>query len=50
MELGNDISLLNFKTFFSNTLTGRYSNCERSFPISVPSKRTSHKPSIAREK
>lgn len=29
MELGNDISLMNFKVFVVNTLIGSWGNCKR---------------------
>ena len=45
----NDISLLNFKTAVAKNLIGRYSNREKSFPSSRPSKQISHELSMPRE-
>ena len=39
MKLGNSISLLDFKIIVAKSLIGRYSNQERSFPLSRTSKR-----------
>ena len=49
MKLGNDISLLNFKTVAVKALIGRYSNRNRSFFTSRLSKGKSHEPSMTRE-
>ena len=41
-KLGNSISLLDFKIVVARSLIGRYSNQERSFPLSRTSKRKAH--------
>ena len=49
MKLGDDISLLNFKIVVAQALIGRYSNRNRLFSTTRPSKRKSHEPSMTRE-
>ena len=46
MTLGDDISLLNFKIVVAKALIGRYSNRNRSFSTTKPSKRKSYEPSM----
>ena len=42
MKLGNSTSLLDFKIAVAKSLIGRYSNRQRSFPLSRTSKRKAH--------
>ena len=49
MKLGDNISILNFKIVIAKALISRYSNCNRSFSTTRPSKQKSHEPSMNRE-
>ena len=49
MKLGNNISLLNFKTVVEKALIGRYSKRKRFFLTSRSSKQKYHEPSMPRE-
>ena len=49
MKLGDDISLMNFKTAVANALIGKYSNQNRSFSTSRLSERKSHELSMTIE-
>ena len=48
-DLGNSISLLDFKVFVAKSMIGRYSNQQRSFPLSRTSKRKVLDSSLPRE-
>ena len=48
-KLRDDISLLKFKIFVGKPLIGRYSNSNRSFSTTRPSKRKYHEPSMTRQ-
>ena len=43
-KLGNELSLLNYKVVVANSLIGRYSNRQRAFPMTRPSKRKTLEP------
>ena len=48
-KLGNELSLLNYKVVVENSLIGRYSNWQRAFPMTRPSKRKTLEPSLPKE-
>lgn len=48
-QLGNELSLLDFKIAVANGLIGRYNNRKRTFPTSRPNKRKALEPTVPKE-